>query len=102
MGETSIIAKRLREARERVGGLSQKQLGIRAGINEFTASARMNFYERGTHKPNLLTLIRIGAVLQVPAAYFYCDDDELANLVLRFSMLPSSQKRRVIRFLEEL
>jgi transcriptional regulator with XRE-family HTH domain len=102
MAGTSIIAKRLKEARERAGGLSQKQLGIRAGIDESSASPRMNFYERGKHKPDLLTLTRIGAVLQIPAAYFYCEDDELADLILRFSALPAGQRRRVIRFMEEL
>jgi len=102
MREISIIAKRLKQARKRVGGLSQKQLGIRAGINEFSASPRMNFYERGAHKPNLLTLTRIGAVLRIPAAYFYCEDDELADLILKFSSLGAAQRKRLISFLNEL
>jgi transcriptional regulator with XRE-family HTH domain len=102
MGGISIIARRLREARERAGGLSQERLGIRAGINPSTASERMNYYEQGVHKPDLLILTRIGAVLHVPAAYFYCEDDELADFILKFSALGTTQRKRLIDFLEGL
>ena len=47
MGDVSVVAKRLRQARLRVG-LSQQQLGIKAGIDRFCRrSARINQYERG-------------------------------------------------------
>jgi transcriptional regulator with XRE-family HTH domain len=102
MGGISIIAKRLREARERAGGLSQERLGIRAGINPSTASERMNYYEQGVHKPDPQLLTRIGAVLRIPAAYFYCEDDELADLILKFSALGAAQRKQVIDFLRGL
>jgi DNA-binding XRE family transcriptional regulator len=51
MGRISIVAKRLKEARL-LAGISQKKLGIKAGIDEFTASARINQYEKGAHMPN--------------------------------------------------
>jgi len=94
MSGISIIAKRLRQARERTG-LSQKDLGIEAGINEFTASARMNFYEQGTNTPNLLTVTHIGAVLHILAPYFYCEDEQLADLILKYSTLGEAQKKRL-------
>jgi transcriptional regulator with XRE-family HTH domain len=102
MGRISIIARRLKEARERAGGLSQERLGIRAGIDPSTASERMNYYERGVHKPDLLILTRIGAELHVPAAYFYCEDDALAEVILKFGTLDEAQKRRLFDFLDGL
>ena len=41
-----MLIKRLKEARLR-SGLSQEKLGVLAGIDEASASARMNQYERG-------------------------------------------------------
>jgi transcriptional regulator with XRE-family HTH domain len=101
MGGISIVAKHLKEARLRAG-LSQKQLGINAGIDEFSASARVNQYERGKHTPDLLTLTRLAAVMRVPTPYFYCEDDELAGLILKFSALGKAQKRRLLGSLDEL
>jgi transcriptional regulator with XRE-family HTH domain len=100
MGGTSIVAKRLKEARLRAG-LSQKQLGIRAGIDEFSASARINQYERGKHMPDLQTLTHLAAVMRVLAPYFYCEDAELAELILKFSGLGKAQKRRLLASMEE-
>jgi transcriptional regulator with XRE-family HTH domain len=91
----SVVAARLKEARLRAG-ISQKQLGIKAGIDAFSASARINQYERGKHMPDLLTVGRLAAVLKVPAAYFYCEDAELAEVIVRFASLGKAQRRRVI------
>jgi transcriptional regulator with XRE-family HTH domain len=101
MGGVSIVAKRLKEARLRAG-ISQKQLGIKAGIDEFSASARINQYERGKHMPDLLTLTRLAAVMEVSVPYFYCQDVELADLILRFSTLGRSQRRRLRGLMDEL
>jgi transcriptional regulator with XRE-family HTH domain len=97
----SIVAKHLREARLRAG-LSQKQLGINAGIDEFSASARINQYERGKHMPDLQTMKRLAAVMRVPASYFYCEDEELAGLILKFAALGKAQKRRLLGSLDGL
>ena len=83
MGGRSIIAKRLRQARERAGDLSQARLGARAGIVS-DAGVRMSQYENGIHNPNPLLVKRIGEALHIPAPYFYCEDDELAGLILKF------------------
>jgi transcriptional regulator with XRE-family HTH domain len=101
MGGISIVAKRLKEARLRVG-ISQKQLGIRAGIDEFSASARINQYERGRHMPGLQTLTRLGAVMHLPVPYFYCEDAELAGVILRFSALGKAQRKRLVGAMDEL
>lgn len=78
------VPKRLREARLATN-LSQKELGIAAGIDRFSASPRVNQYETGKHTPDFLTLKKIAAVLSVPTAYFYAEEDELAEVIKEFS-----------------
>ena len=80
MEEKSVLARRLRAARE-ARGVSQKQLGILAGIDQFVASARINQYERGKHVPDLQTAQRLAAELNVPVSYLYEPDDDLAELI---------------------
>ncbi|MDR3503313.1 MAG: helix-turn-helix transcriptional regulator [Legionella sp.] len=79
----SPLPKRLKEARV-AAGISQKRLGIAAGIDEFSASPRINQYETGKHTPDFSTLKRIARVLSVPTAYFYAEEDELANKIKLF------------------
>jgi transcriptional regulator with XRE-family HTH domain len=98
MSGVSVVAQRLKEARLRAG-ISQKQLGIKAGIDDFSASARINQYERGKHTPDLQTVGRLAAVLKVPAAYFYCQDSELAEIIVKFAALGKAQRKRVMSLL---
>lgn len=65
-------------------GISQKQLGIAAGIDEFSASPRINQYEKGKHQPDYGTVTRLAAVLKVPPPYFYAEDDKLAQLIFNY------------------
>ncbi|WP_088166976.1 helix-turn-helix domain-containing protein [Delftia sp. K82] len=83
---SSIFGKRLREARLRTG-MPQDQLGVAVGLDETTASARMSRYETGVHEPPLDTSNRIAQVLGVPTAYLYCEDDDLADVILAWSKL---------------
>ena len=78
---SKVWQKRLKEARL-ARGLSQKQLGIEAGLDEFVASTRLNRYEVGVHAPDYPMSVRLAKVLDVPVAYLYCDNDELAKLNL--------------------
>lgn len=95
------LAKRLKEARLEAG-LSQERLGVIAGIDEMSASARMNQYERGKHVPDLSMVERLASVLNVPAAYFYAVDDNLARLLLMFHRLKHSDKNRILAIAEEI
>ncbi len=101
MGRASLVAERLKEARLHVG-ISQKQLGIQAGIDDFSASARINQYERGKHMPDLQTLTRLAAVMGVPVPYFYCQDAELAAVIVKFSALGKAQRKRLLGLIGEL
>ena len=96
--ETNIFCKRLKEARLAVG-LSQKKLGMAIGLDEFVASTRVNRYELGVHKVDLVMAKKFAQVLEVPLAYFYCEDDSLAELVRRFEMLGDKAKSEVMESL---
>ena len=79
----SPFPKRLKEARL-AKGLSQKKLGILAGMDQFAASPRMNQYEKGVHSPDFQTVRALAKVLEAPTAFFYCEEDELAGLILAY------------------
>lgn len=91
----SIIGKRLKEARLRAG-LSQRKLGIAAGVDEFSASSRLNHYERSTHAPRYPTLEQLGKVLDVPAAYFLAREDDLAEVIALYGKLSAAQKKKIL------
>ncbi len=61
---------RLKEARKE-SKLSQKALGVRIGMDESTASPRMNQYEKGKHAPDVQTLKLIAGELGVLMSYFF-------------------------------
>ncbi|GLR64217.1 helix-turn-helix domain-containing protein [Marinospirillum insulare] len=96
MSEYKLVAKRLKEARI-VTGLSQRRLGIEAGIDEFSASARMNQYETGKHQPDLSSAKRICAVLGVPVSFLYCVEDDLALLNKVFYKLSAEDKAALLK-----
>lgn len=93
-----LFAERLKQART-VAGLSQKQLGILAGMDEFSASARMNQYERGKHLPDLDTSKRLADVLKIPMAYFYCPEESIAHLLITLNNVDASEVEQIIQTL---
>ncbi|MBM3116418.1 helix-turn-helix domain-containing protein [Jeongeupia naejangsanensis] len=97
----SIIGKRLKEARVHAG-LSQERLGILAGIDEFSASARMNQYERGKHEPGMEIMKRIAEKLHRPISYFYEVDDDLAHLIEIYGGLDQQRKEKLLAIAVEL
>lgn len=97
----SLIGRRLKDARLQVG-LSQERLGVLAGIDELTASARMNQYERGRHVPDVSMVARLAKVLDVPCAYFYVEDDEMAALLVGIHRLKKTDQRRVAAYVKLL
>ena len=70
-------------------GLPQDRLGVAAGLEESSASARISRYESGIHEPAFSFVLRLSAALNVPTAYFYATDDQLADLILAFGMTPN-------------
>jgi transcriptional regulator with XRE-family HTH domain len=98
---SNIFAMRLRLARK-AKGLSQEKLGILAGIDESSASARMNQYERGKHVPDFLVASKIAEVLGLPTAYFYVEDDILAKILQKSFLLDTKKKEQILNFILDL
>jgi len=94
MDDLPTFARRMREAREMIG-ISQKQLGIQAGIDPSGASARINQYERGKHFPDQLTAQRLAAVLNVPVSFLYESDDQLATLIRQLGRLTPVERQQL-------
>ena len=96
MAAGSVLAKRLKEARLRAG-ISQKVLGIEAGIDRFAASTRINYYELGKTHPPYPTAERLAKVLKVPTPYLYARDDEMAAWILAYDELGPAVRRSITR-----
>lgn len=97
----SVFTKRMKEARLRAG-LSQERLGVMAGIDEMSASARMNQYEKGKHEPDFTLVERMATVLNVPESYFYAKDDDAAWLIVAFHRMSESERQQVVTTVQGL
>lgn len=109
MIDNQLFAKRLKRARTRKAqklgfktarGYSQEQLGIDAGIDEGSASARINQYEHGKHLPDLGMAARLASALEVPLAYLFCAEDDIAELLLVVGRLAVKKRRELIKLAE--
>ncbi|MGO2411119.1 MAG: helix-turn-helix domain-containing protein, partial [Pseudoalteromonas nigrifaciens] len=95
----SFFTERLKEARKRMK-ISQKELGIKMGMDPSSASGRMNHYETGRHMPDLATLKKLASELNVPVNYFFCESEESATLACLIEKLDDEGKRKLIQLLE--
>jgi transcriptional regulator with XRE-family HTH domain len=77
----SLFGLRLRAARERAN-LPQDRLGVLIGLDEGCSSARISRYETGIHQPSFKVAVKLAEALGVPTAYFYCADDQVAEMLL--------------------
>lgn len=96
-----IFGRRLKAARLRLG-LAQDKLGVLVGLDEMTASARISRYENGVHEPPIKTALSIAASLGVPLAYLYCDDDRLADFILKTHSYHEDQWSALNRFIHAI
>ncbi|UNK57471.1 helix-turn-helix domain-containing protein [Pseudoxanthomonas daejeonensis] len=94
-----VFQRRLKQARQG-HQLSQKELGIRTGLDAFVASTRINRYEQGVHEPDMAMVERMAVALDVPTAYLLTTDDRLARMILAFDRLPTAKKDDLLRMLE--
>ena len=91
----SVFSRRLREARLR-SGIAQDRLGVMIGLDEGCSSARMSRYENGVHEPPFPVIENIAGILKVPVAYFFCNDDRLAEIMLIYTALADSQRQTLL------
>ncbi|EJF7264432.1 helix-turn-helix transcriptional regulator [Vibrio parahaemolyticus] len=101
MSFNNPIPIRLKDARKKAN-LSQKALGVRIGMDESSASARMNQYEKGRHTPDVKTLKLIADELGVPLSYFFCEDEVSAELAVNLNKLSQSDKQKVLELTAQL
>lgn len=93
-----VIARRLKEARQRIG-ISQYALGVAAGIDEMSASPRVNQYERGKHAPGFQMAKRLAEALSVPVSYLFTEDDCLAEVLTLYGALPEGKRDELLEWL---
>lgn len=96
-----LFGQRLRQARQRYA-LAQDELGVRAGLEESSSSARISRYENGIHEPPFQFADALARVLKVSPAYFYCPEDRLAEIILLYSRLPDTKREALLQFAKEL
>lgn len=101
MTASTFFSRRLREARLKAG-LSQKALGIKAGIDEFSASPRMNQYERGKHLPDLLTMEHLAATTGIPVPYFFTPEDDLAEIIDLWGQMNEKTRKKLLTAARDL
>ena len=58
----------------------------------------MNQYETGKYVPDYITMVNIAKVLKIPPAYFYCDDDQLAELIMLYGRLSKEKRESLVAF----
>lgn len=73
-----------------------------AGVDEFSASARINQYERGKHTPDVLMATHLAKVLKVPLSYFWAVEDDEAELLRLYHGLGSRLRKQALRSIQEL
>jgi transcriptional regulator with XRE-family HTH domain len=102
LDSSNVVGRRMRSRREELGW-SQEKVGVLIGIDESSARARISRYELGLHEAPLQTARKIANALGAPLEYLYCEDDNLAALLLSLAKLkPSARKQVVSRWFAEL
>jgi transcriptional regulator with XRE-family HTH domain len=89
------IPARLKAARKKAN-ITQKDLGVKIGMEESSASGRMNHYEKGRHVPDIGTLARMAEELGVPLNYFFCESDLSAELACLIDKLSDEEKQGLL------
>jgi transcriptional regulator with XRE-family HTH domain len=99
---SAVLGQRLRYLRE-VRGWSQEKVGVEIGLDESSARARISRYELGVHEPPIATARLLATVMGVPLAYLYCDDEQVASLLLALHHAkPADRKISIAKLCQEL
>ena len=77
-------------------GITQEELGIQSGIDEFSAKARINQYENGVHSPHFEMAEKIAYTLEIPTAYFYSREDDEAEMLCLFYHMSDEAKQQLL------
>ncbi|MGM3273897.1 helix-turn-helix domain-containing protein [Ralstonia sp. 24A2] len=94
------FGRRLRAVRLSAG-LSQEALASLAGLDEFSASARMSQYETGKHQPKYEIADALARALNVPVEYFYASTDQTADMLLLWHALSDRERAQLLKRLKD-
>jgi transcriptional regulator with XRE-family HTH domain len=97
----TVFGERLRQIRK-YRELPQYKLGVLAGLEESSSSARMSRYETGIYEPTFQFAEKLAEILAVSPAYLFCPDDQLAELILVFSTLTDREQQALLKAAKEL
>ena len=99
---SNVLGRRMRSRREELGW-SQEKVGVLIGIDESSSRARISRYELGTHEPPVKTARQIADALSVPLPYLYCEDEDMARVLVALRTLkPAARKLTVASWLKEM
>ena len=96
-----IVAARLRQARE-LRGLSQREVGVRMGLDKDTASARISRYESASMSISLEALFELAEALEVPPAFLLASTPGMADAILALGDQSDRQQDQLAKVLVEL
>ncbi len=99
--QSTIVGRRMRERREALG-LAQEKVGVAIGLDESSARARISRYELGVHEPPFQTVKLLANVLEVPPPFMYCEEEDLAALLLALHKIPSKARKQTLGALMDL
>ncbi len=99
--QSSIVGRRMRERREALG-LAQEKVGVAIGLDESSARARISRYELGVHEPPFATVKLLATVLDVPPTYMYCEEEDVAALLLALHKIPSKGRKQTLGAMMDL
>lgn len=97
----SVVAARLRQARQ-LRGLSQREAGVRMGLDKDTASARISRYESQSMAISLESLFELASALEVPPAYLVATTPAMADAILSLGNESESRQGRLAAVLAAL
>ncbi|WP_367381742.1 helix-turn-helix domain-containing protein [Stenotrophomonas cyclobalanopsidis] len=96
-----VVAARLCQARD-LRGLSQRDVGVRMGLDKDTASARISRYESGAMSISLEALFEMARALEVPPAYLLASTASMANAILALGEQSPRQQDQLTEVLVSL
>lgn len=79
-------------------GLSQRALGalVDKDQSKDKGAVRINRYEQQVNRADMESAAALATALDVPVAYLFADDDQLAELILLFAGLKPQEKRALV------
>lgn len=79
-------------------GLSQRALGalVDKDQSKDKGAVRVNRYEQQVNRADMESAAELAKALDVPVAYLFADDDQLAELILVFNRLNDVDRRLLV------